>query len=177
MPRRSEERTFEAGGRSLRVTAVQLDVLDGFEIMARILDILGPATGVLVPALARGAETLAFVEGSELSDSVRQVVANLKDRTARESFMYLALRGCECIVDEDGTLRKVQKLGSEAGMRDAFEADMVAACDVIGFALTVQFGNFFDVVFARWKARIAAAAAKAKAEAEAAKATAAGPSR
>lgn len=163
MARHNDERTFSVAGRDVVVMVTQYDAFEALDLFTKLLDVIAPSAGTIISGLVRGAfEELATIEGPELAEALQGTIGKIFDRSRREAMIFQIFRGTQVRVDD-----KVFAPTSTAAVGVIFEADMAALFRVLGFALEVQYGDFWHAVSAQIALRQAQVEA-AKAEAVAA---------
>lgn len=169
MARRSEERTFTIAERDARVMVTQYDAFDALDLFVKLIDVIAPSASTIISGLVRGTiDTMATIEGDELAEALQGTIGKIKNRTERELMVFQIFRGTQIVID--GEIREPRST-SMIGL--IFEADMAALFQVMGFALQVQYGNFWHAASREIERRMEAAKAEKLAAIEAAKAEAA----
>lgn len=168
MARVTKEAVFTVADRDIKVITTQIDSLEALDLFSTLMDVFAPAAGTIITGLARGAEEsveglVRELGGDEVSDAVRGTITRLP-RAQRDAVILKILQGTRCVVDE-----VVMAPTSKDAIGAIFEADLFGMFRVLGFALTVQYGNFFGAIFNAYKALVAEAAAKEAAAKAAAK--------
>ena len=124
------------------VTVTQFSATRALTLAAKLGRLLGPAIGAIAPLLAGGVDELGKRDVSDLSPALAAAFAAMEDG-AVDALVAEVLAGTSVIVaDADGRSVKTD-LTSRAMIDRAFGADLGGLLAAVGFALEVNYRDFF----------------------------------
>lgn len=140
---KTETKTITMDGESRELTVTQLPAMVAVRLFARLGRIVGPALALMLKGGQVDKDGHVLIDETKISAAISSLFEHATEAEL-ESLIKVLLFDSGARVQVADDAGQLQSLPVKDVFASAFAGDMGAVADAVGFALKVNYGNFFS---------------------------------